>query len=598
MKPNEIRKRKWFIFIVLCVLVLGFLIEAIFLSYHKELNDEFDLLVEENLTAYAESQAREVSSVIRDTQNILLSVSSILSRSGLDPAGEEATLYLNELSANNTNYRVTYHPLAQLRIESPTLYEAISHGRRLVSEVSTSLYFVIAVPVYQNDKVVGGLIAYLQGAMLAHTLQTNYFQDAIISYLIKRDGTLVPIRASDPITPTNFFDSLEQRTADRPTAQKIRAAVENYQSATFSLPLEQDSVFFISLTPLYYNNWYLINFTAASDVQAHSKVILKQTIRLGLLLVLITVLTAIFVAWFYRRQGRVLALQQARYSILEKFSDTVLFEYSYSTDSIDFTANAQEIFLLPSLRVESFTREGFFGNAIHPEDLSRAISFVQHPPEQGKTQRFELRMKDRSGNYVWYLCQGQALYGKNNAPLILLGKLVNISEQREKERSLIEKSQIDELTGIYNKAAMREQTQQVLPCDGYLIMLDLDNFKAINDMHGHNAGDEALSQFGTLLRNLCPPSALIGRIGGDEFAIFLPAETVPPALLTSSLLTALCNLEIAPIAPSRLSCSIGISSCPHDGVTYEALYCAADAAMYCAKQCGKGCAYFTSQNGR
>ncbi len=151
---------------------------------------------------------------------------------------------------------------------------------------------------------------------------------------------------------------------------------------------------------------------------------------------------------------------------------------------------------------------------------------------------------------------------------------------------LQEQARRDALTGIYNKIGEKLIDQRLSACgSGLFFMMDLDNFKMINDTFSHAAGDRLLTQVGALLRSTFRSDDLLARIGGDEFVMFIPESTSIDLAQqkAQALLKAIQSLEIAPSSDEQLTASIGIAVSPQDGVTYDQLYQAADQAMYRVK---------------
>jgi len=118
-----------------------------------------------------------------------------------------------------------------------------------------------------------------------------------------------------------------------------------------------------------------------------------------------------------------------------------------------------------------------------------------------------------------------------------------------------------------------------------MLMLDLDHLKAINDRHGHGAGDEALRRFAALCREQLRAEDVLGRLGGDEFAAFLPAASAEVAEARARML--LTRLELASSPTLPLAASIGLTSL-RDGDTYASLLQRADDALMQAKREGRG----------
>ncbi|WP_449230902.1 sensor domain-containing diguanylate cyclase [Azospirillum doebereinerae] len=156
-------------------------------------------------------------------------------------------------------------------------------------------------------------------------------------------------------------------------------------------------------------------------------------------------------------------------------------------------------------------------------------------------------------------------------------------------------SERDGLTGLFNRRTFFERLEETLARTdngpSALLYVDLDNFKAVNDLHGHQQGDAVLRAVGTLLSTGVRPGDLPGRLGGDEFVLWLgradeaQARRVADRLLTG--MKALGHLSASPEKPLGLSIGIAVHV-PTRGETVRELTDRADAAMYTAKKTGKG----------
>lgn len=122
-----------------------------------------------------------------------------------------------------------------------------------------------------------------------------------------------------------------------------------------------------------------------------------------------------------------------------------------------------------------------------------------------------------------------------------------------------------------------------------LALLDLDNFKSLNDDFGHEAGDAVLRALEKLLLGSLPPDAFVGRFGGDEYAAALPEAPAESALiLLEEVRSHFSNREVVSSVPRRLNLSVGIASRPAHAKTRVELFRAADEALYRAKVEGRG----------
>lgn len=155
-------------------------------------------------------------------------------------------------------------------------------------------------------------------------------------------------------------------------------------------------------------------------------------------------------------------------------------------------------------------------------------------------------------------------------------------------------SERDGLTGLFNRRTFFERLEEALsrPETGpsALLYVDLDNFKAVNDLHGHQQGDAVLKAIGTLLTNGVRPGDLPGRLGGDEFVLWLGRTDEERAMAVAQrLLNGMASLRHLSASPEKpLGLSIGIAVHRPGRETVQELTDRADSAMYDAKKRGKG----------
>ena len=180
------------------------------------------------------------------------------------------------------------------------------------------------------------------------------------------------------------------------------------------------------------------------------------------------------------------------------------------------------------------------------------------------------------------------------------GFLEDISVESARTKQLIqsleeekEKNYIDSLTGIYNRTKVKEYIDDFVSKDtnmqGVMILMDLDNFKNINDQLGHMEGDLVLKKFAEILITQFRTSDIVARLGGDEFIVFLPNFISKAGLETKiDHILSIIRQELSSYYEQyNLSVSIGIAYLGGNYKTYEDLYQSADDAMYTAKRGGK-----------
>ena len=168
----------------------------------------------------------------------------------------------------------------------------------------------------------------------------------------------------------------------------------------------------------------------------------------------------------------------------------------------------------------------------------------------------------------------------------------NNDKEKLEEQKLVAAAKLDKMTMLLNRDTTMEYIRQIFEHDSSskhaLFMIDIDNFKSLNDTYGHQAGDEFLIAFAAELKKSFRESDIVGRIGGDEF--FALMRNVPDTDTIENKakdLLATIQRVCADYLDVRLSGSIGIAVYPESGKSIEALYLRADTALYQAKREGK-----------
>ena len=180
--------------------------------------------------------------------------------------------------------------------------------------------------------------------------------------------------------------------------------------------------------------------------------------------------------------------------------------------------------------------------------------------------------------------------------------LTDITERKAVEQRARHQAEHDALTGLPNRVLFLDRLHQALAKVRRqhgrfaLMFLDLDNFKSINDTHGHHAGDAVLQQVGLRLTQCVRGIDTVSRLGGDEFVVLLAdmGGVDHAAHVAASIMRALAQPMHASGQELNLTVSIGIAICPSDGTDVDALLRHADAAMYHAKQNGRSAFQFFS----
>ncbi len=171
---------------------------------------------------------------------------------------------------------------------------------------------------------------------------------------------------------------------------------------------------------------------------------------------------------------------------------------------------------------------------------------------------------------------------------VAIGIIENITDQKK----MMYRAERDLLTGLYNKTSAMTSIQRILQHDENMLhvmfVLDLDNFKLVNDIYGHTAGDQILSELGAILRSFFRSGDIIARFGGDEFILFIPNIRDRTIAVTKArkIIDAIKNSLGNEYPKACITASIGIAY-SHPGLNAKSFFELADKALYKAKHAGK-----------
>lgn len=288
-------------------------------------------------------------------------------------------------------------------------------------------------------------------------------------------------------------------------------------------------------------------------------------------------------------------LEQKKLGIIVEIAADLIFEYDIKKDAMYYTRqsedglNAEHI---PHNYFDVIRDEGW----IHPEDMDAFEDFMEQMRGGNQIIHSILRKRFADRKFHWVEIDGRTIYDKDGNADKIIGKVTNIDSRVEKEEMLKIGSEKDSLTGLYNHQTCIDKVRKqlrLIRSDEHcaLVVCDVDNFKQINDSNGHLFGDAVLCTFADEMRSIFP-SAIKGRIGGDEFMIFMrntSREQLEDRL--QQLCDRFCKLNVQDGSDLRISCSIGAVVCTHEKHDYENAFQLADAALYKVKNTSKGMYY-------
>lgn len=285
-------------------------------------------------------------------------------------------------------------------------------------------------------------------------------------------------------------------------------------------------------------------------------------------------------------------MDAARYSVLLKLADMILFEFDLRTGQLTTSPKFEETFgyQLPTARFpQCILDEGL----LYKEDIP-SFTYLFDSIYSGESEaETEVRLCKSDETFIWCRIRVMGVLDKNHICTKAIGKIIDIDAQMQELLKLKEEIQRDPFTQLYNKVATTRLATDCIGLGnpGALFLIDVDNFKRINDEMGHAVGDTVLLSLSARLQGLFRRSDIVGRIGGDEFAVYLQHASSSESLHEKA--ESICRIFSMPVGDGiktiTVSGSVGVAVFPDDGQDYNDLYTKADAALYESKRKGKNC---------
>ena len=244
----------------------------------------------------------------------------------------------------------------------------------------------------------------------------------------------------------------------------------------------------------------------------------------------------------------------------------------------------------------------FFTNRLHPDDYERVMANMRsHLYKQSEAYEVEYRIRNKDGEYVWYYDRGKVTKRDDEGrPLLVSGIVFDISRNKALEEELRKANEklkemviTDELTGAYNRRYLSgklkeeidrmERTQDVFT----LVMFDIDHFKRINDVFGHDCGDVVLKTISDIIKERIRKIDIFCRWGGEEFIILMPNTDSGKGFMVAEefrKMIGACKMK----GIDSVTASFGVTSYVQ-GDTQDTVIKRADELMYLAKMQGRNC---------
>ncbi|MFR2648570.1 MAG: diguanylate cyclase domain-containing protein, partial [Blautia coccoides] len=279
---------------------------------------------------------------------------------------------------------------------------------------------------------------------------------------------------------------------------------------------------------------------------------------------------------------------EERFRLLARDSDVLVFEINYLEHTLEFNENFEKI-----LGIKPDYQSFLDGKWVYPDDVTSFSRILPQSSSKKGVMTRNIRFCNSAGVYIWFSLLTSIFADDRGRVVRILGKMMNIDESMREKEALRLRAETDSMTGLYNKMATEELITHALRkyrgsvCA--LLVVDMDNLKRINDTLGHAQGDRAIVRFADVLHRTFRSTDIVGRIGGDEFMVFLinVQRNQQLTMILDAIVKKWETLYTGEKEDYPVHGSMGAvmtEGCEN----FQELYRRADIALYKAKRSGKG----------
>ncbi len=282
-----------------------------------------------------------------------------------------------------------------------------------------------------------------------------------------------------------------------------------------------------------------------------------------------------------------------RYQIVLDQTNDIIFEWYADSDELHFSPRWNERFGHSTLQKDALQYLSYASD-VYPADRTDFGKMLDQLFAGRRYGEAEVRLYDNAGQYHWCRFRITAIRDDNGQVVRMIGLISDIDSEKRASQELRDMAERDSLTQLYNKGTAMQKIDAYIdrmePEDSaVMFVIDVDDFKKINDHCGHMRGDAVLQEIATELKRIFRSEDIVARIGGDEFLVFMTAVREPRIIeeRASRINSLLRSIVVQHKAGGAISCSIGLVLCPQSGRNFNELFAHGDLALYDAKLKGK-----------
>ncbi len=464
-----------------------------------------------------------------------------------------------------------------------------------IDENGNSVATVYAAIKNELDIFCGYVLAQVSSTHLSDYFTNSYFDFGGTTAIVDSNGQYLAFsspRSKDLISRNLITDMSNTEFNDGYTY--LEFLDDFYSNQTIFLDYTKNGLpEYAQLTPIGINTWYVVNIADEEFITAEINKSLRTTtyILIGIVLIIIPLLIAIVRNMLIRRHESTNFTKY--FTRISTHLQQNIVEYNFKTKTFTDGINVS----VDNAIYEQMIRDlyGSHSELIHPNDIPQCEEFITNLKSNEQMHNVVLRMRIKSSEYLWYRATAFSIFDKKRQPETAVFMLTNVDNQVNRTLTLKQEAETDNLTGLYNKLTSEDAISKILERSDSssqmhaLLFIDLDNFKAVNDVLGHATGDTAIKVAAMKILDSFRSDDIVGRIGGDEFIAFI-ANVKSEALITSKCnqLNQSLNMTFgSDDTQVEISASIGCGLYPKHGLDFSTLSKNADIALYKTKENGK-----------
>ena len=460
-------------------------------------------------------------------------------------------------------------------------HESLESGQFLITNVTNSIIdeipiVSIYVPVSKNGKVIAALGYSIAIEDLNKVIKTFLLHDDELFSLIDENGRYVFISNEGIFSAnSNFFENLDLLVySKRFSKEMIEKSFRNITPGHVEYALN-GIIRYGYYTPIGINNWFLLMVRTKDIIDADTNKFVASSLMLSAQIALIILVISSLVYYQQNRMRVITELNERCFHILAEHTGKVILEWNYREKLMHYS-NFEKVVGWQLSQNKLRTPDDLINAGMIYQDDYDIFKKMFSDISNGQTiENVRIRLCSVDQNFEYYSVFSIVISDTKGKPYKSIGFLENIDSQVRREENLLQKANIDQLTGLYNKSAAEQFISEILSSDKNanhaLFCIDLDNFKNINDTFGHLYGDKVLKELSGGIKELFRKSDILGRFGGDEFVIFVPNMPNIEFIEAKAVELNKClhrtyrdgNTELT------VSASIGIAVYPKNGDTYK-----------------------------